>query len=929
MAEPGPLPDLYGAPVGGEAPIAYRAHLQVDTGTHADAIWQLALSGDGRVLVSGGDSSLRVWDPARRSLVRRLLGQVGPDGPGPGRGDLVSFALDRDGRWAVALKRWADEHTELQVFELATGNLQARLVLPGPWWELAWSADGRWLVLGGCRRSGDGERAELRVYRAAAVRRAGCRDDEGPAPLAVLPLADGHRGLALRLVPAPLGRRGGPVTLVVADGPRRLRWVAWAVETGFVPVRELALARPIVPWTLSASADLVVAGRRVAARRPGRLCWWAHDGSGAGALPTEAGVAATTFSPAGGHLLAGLVSDALIEHGLSAAGDQVVAVHAFRAGPAGLALQSSYLGHDSTVSALAFLDEQTALSAGGDEQAIHAWRFAHRLGEPLWALRGTGRTVVLPGITADEQLRFGTVPLRLQPPRFPSRQQNFDLRRRRLSTHAPSAVREGDFASRKWVIDDEASQVIPLHHLPSGGDPDAPLGPPDLQLFVGADDEWVLWTRSGHFDASPGGAQRIGYHVDRGPHREALFVPADRFKATYRPEIVAAVVRHGSEERARARGVAIPRLDVAAMLPPVVELLPGGVAAGAEEVRITFRVENLCPGHPVTRVWMLCNERLVWSEPRPPTRARSRFTVTRRLVPGPNVFSLHAESGTARAVPVVLRVAGPAAGLVDETAPGRLFLLAVGVGDFELAGTPEAGDKQRLRFPAQDAAAIQRAFGPGNRAFESVESRLLVDAQATRAAILAEATALCDQIHRRAAEAGAERDVLMVFLSGHGVRYRGEPDLYFWCHDLRPSAMETTGLPLLALGELITAVPAEVVLVVDTCHAGMAGGNLLAGLDAEELARRIHAVNERGMVMIGAARSEQEAFEDGVGGQGVLTSALLAALPRRRGQRLSMMSLIAEVQQRVPAISGRAGTAPQTPVCRTYGELLPLTIYEA
>jgi hypothetical protein len=40
-------------------------------------------------------------------------------------------------------------------------------------------------------------------------------------------------------------------------------------------------------------------------------------------------------------------------------------------------------------------------------------------------------------------------------------------------------------------------------------------------------------------------------------------------------------------------------------------------------------------------------------------------------------------------------------------------------------------------------------------------------------------------------------------------------------------------------------------------------------------------------------------------------------------------TLMAGIEELVPQISERAGTRAQTPVCRMYGDLLPLTIYKA
>ena len=223
-----------------------------------------------------------------------------------------------------------------------------------------------------------------------------------------------------------------------------------------------------------------------------------------------------------------------------------------------------------------------------------------------------------------------------------------------------------------------------------------------------------------------------------------------------------------------------------------------------------------------------------------------------------------------------------------------------------------------------------------NDAFDSVAATLLVEERATKAAILAQIRQFADTIVAREQSAKSERDVLLVFLSGHGTRFKGEPELYFWNWDLVPTGkdMERTGLSLVEFAEIATAVPAEVVLVIDACHAGMAGNNMMRGLDPEELARRIHAIHERGMYLINAARSEELSWEHRDLRHGVLTTALLEALRQRRygsgpEKKLSMLGLIAAVQELVPRISARVGLkVPQTPVCRLYGDLLPLTIYQ-
>ena len=117
---------------------------------------------------------------------------------------------------------------------------------------------------------------------------------------------------------------------------------------------------------------------------------------------------------------------------------------------------------------------------------------------------------------------------------------------------------------------------------------------------------------------------------------------------------------------------------------------------------------------------------------------------------------------------------------------GRLFLLSVGVSDFLAAQTGQAGATEPLAYPHRDATAVFNAlpcsrrsarFDPAvplhNSAFQGVEAALLVNEQATKAAILAQVRRFADRITERERQARTGRDVLMVFLSGHGTRFSG------------------------------------------------------------------------------------------------------------------------------------------------------------
>jgi uncharacterized caspase-like protein len=163
-----------------------------------------------------------------------------------------------------------------------------------------------------------------------------------------------------------------------------------------------------------------------------------------------------------------------------------------------------------------------------------------------------------------------------------------------------------------------------------------------------------------------------------------------------------------------------------------------------------------------------------------------------------------------------------------------------------------------------------------------------------------------------------------VYLSGHGIRRSDsvERELYFWCYDLLKTSTRATGLSFIELGERITSLPVDVILATDACHSGMAGSDTVRGIDPNELAKRIYAINERGLYVLNASRSEEYAREGAQLGHGVFTKSILEALEYETD--MNMMSLMGSIQRRVLYYTNHI----QTPVFRMYGDLLPLTIFQ-
>lgn len=1052
--------------------INYEAFLKLETGTHTTRINQLLVTKDSKTLITVGEKTIRVWDVETKKQTRMLLGQIGIGA----NGSIQRIALSRDDKYVAALA-WLnpegtheelDRETDVRVYELATGNLQSRHRYAGTLLDLDFSHDGQYLAMVGNPRQSV-RCGNVELYDAKVIMQG---FGKIPAALASEALYDYDALLPafIRFVPddqeKPAGYRLVAATWYQHRGQEPeytggLLWYSFSPPGGLtrMPASRETEER-IPPDSLAVSREYVV----VTGNQKKFYC---HDHTGklAATVQTESVPAEPIFSQNESQLIVGQSRDsALVEVSV-----YDTALGQFR-------LKSTYHGHDSEVYAVAFLKDGTAVSAGGDQNAIHFWNPSHFEGEQMGAIKGVGRVVHAVGIDPEERIGIGNYDdLRLEDGSI-LLQRVFKLNS--LSLHAlsiqeaevfkraqkrkeeqwlESKLKEGiadlylqpenqpltDVTSARWdnvttfgftenrtiVIgaDNGEVQVAPrspegrylpperflvghtaavLDHAASGRwlvtsgadqiirlwfmddleqDSKADLDPA-LNLFVGSDDEWVIWSNSGYYNASQRGDRRFGYHVNRGPDKEALFFSSDRFiKAFFRPDIIQAIVKYGSEEgafheMARQDPAAGP-IEVAQILPPIVELTAKGLSTTEDKVTLTFTVEEMNPAKPVTRVWIVDNEQFAWGS----QKHQNKYRVTLALLPGQNRIKILAENESTKSVPLILTIKGPEPRKAPkrktfQTAPsargkplsrdglvsargntskversavntilgdgenalpdnGILYLLAVGVSDLEKPRPDRAFNN--LKFADADAIAIYNAFAKEkltgmldkkapmrNKAFQSVEATILVNQEATKAAILKAIDKICAKIKIRSKKRGSQRDVLLVFLSGHGVRRTDpkthEQELYFWNYDLDFENTRGTGLSLIDLGKKITSVPADVILATDACHSGMAGSDVVKGLDPNELAKRIYAINERGMYILNAARSDELAIESGRKDiqHGVFTKSILETL--RLEQDVNMLNLIASVQQRVQYYTDHE----QTPICRLYGDLLPLVVYQ-
>jgi uncharacterized caspase-like protein len=212
--------------------------------------------------------------------------------------------------------------------------------------------------------------------------------------------------------------------------------------------------------------------------------------------------------------------------------------------------------------------------------------------------------------------------------------------------------------------------------------------------------------------------------------------------------------------------------------------------------------------------------------------------------------------------------AAPTPPLPKAAPVGRpiLWVLAIGVSRYDDPALV-------LRYPAADARAIADEFSrqTGGPLYRDVKTKVLVDAQATRGAILQAVDGFLGE--------AAPIDVGVLYLAGHGVRDETLDTYYFLPSSASAAAPHIEGLEMLEINRELLRLQRNMqrlVVILDTCHAGAATGVPAAGALGQDLAAGLAPAD--GLYILTAARSGEQSVELPAFGHGAFTHALLDGL---------------------------------------------------
>jgi WD40 repeat protein len=403
-----------------------------------------------------------------------------------------------------------------------------------------------------------------------------------------------------------------------------------------------------------------------------------------------------------------------------------------------------------------------------------------------------------------------------------------------------------------------------------------------LSFFPHGDGKrWVLWSPSGFYDASPGGEDLIGWHVNRGRDEEADFFPAGQFREVfYRPDVISKVLKAGDEQEAlrlanEEAGRPQQPVAVAAFLPPVVEIITptDGAAISSTDVIVRFRVRTPS-GEPVTGIRTLIDGRpanVARELAQQGTESNSAREIRLSVPERDCRVSIIAENRLALSVPatVSLKWRGKTIAAKSGTLDVRpsLYILAVGVSKY-------ANPKYNLRFADKDARDfINSMLAQKGLLYRNVviyHGKSLTNEEATKDEILEG----LDWISKET----TSNDVAMVFFSGHGVNDRN--NYYYFCpYNVDPDHLLRTGVAFSDIKNALSIVAGKALFFVDTCHSGnsLGLGGRRGGIDINLVVNELSSAG-RGVVVFSASTSSESSYEREEWKNGAFTKSLVEGL---------------------------------------------------
>jgi WD40 repeat protein len=807
-------------------------------------IWAVAYSPNGRFLAAADDHSvIRLWDAANGRELHTL------QGPGP----LGTHAIDfsPDGTWLAT----GSDDKSVRVWNVLTGQ-QSQLFAghDGRVFAVAFSPDGNWLASAGEDRTirlwdpSNGRQIRAMSGHVTSVAKIALSPDgrwlasaNWDHSLRTWDLSNGRAVRALfghsDLIHAVAFSSDGQL---LASGGADQTIKIWEVSTG----RELK--------SLSGHTDSVTS---IAFSPDGQ--WLAcgdtdivHDYDNIKIFEMSTGLLARTLR---GHS-DGTNSIAFSPDGrwLASAGmDEKIRIWEVSTGR-----QSKVLsGLSDYVTSIVFSPDGRLLASGGDEGTVKLWEAS------------TGHEVRTISANSDEvsAVAFSHDGLRLASASWDGAVRLWEVSTgRELKTYLghTNAVNAVVFnPDGRFLISGGEDGTVRIWNVATGA---------EVAMLAALDKkDWAIIGTEGRFDASEGGMDLVHWVVAMEP------ISLNQLKKRYfEPRLVAKLLGFDKEPLRH-----VGPLKNLSSYPDVTTL--GSIDPDG---KLRIRIRNR--GGGIGKVQVLVNGKEFSHDARG-TNANSRaaeITLTVDLSKAPllrgrqNEITVFGWDGKGEVSSRGIQVVWSPPGAQDEPKP-ELWAIVSGISDYASADI-------RLNFAAKDAEDMAFALTlGGSRLFGPEHVHLTLFSSTGKPGTLP-ATKANLELAFESAQKSRAGDVLLVYLSGHGVTTRGEyvyPTQEASTLDFSdPAIQQQSSVTSEELVDWIKKIPAtHQVMILDTCAAGAAAAKLIEKRESMtgDQIRALDRLKDRtGFHVLMGSAADAASYEASQYGQGLLTYVLLQGM---------------------------------------------------
>ncbi|MCP4351509.1 MAG: hypothetical protein GY795_39085 [Desulfobacterales bacterium] len=468
-----------------------------------------------------------------------------------------------------------------------------------------------------------------------------------------------------------------------------------------------------------------------------------------------------------------------------------------------------------------------------------------------------------------------------------------------------------------WLVSGGSDQIIMLWDLRELQKGNTRILP-NLQIFVSNDNEWVVWTKEGFFNASSNGSKYVGYHINQGSEKEAEYIGVEQmYDLFFRPDLIAKRYQGGFEDEIQDELAKMGNIEnvIRTGVPPVLKLVSQPhTKHNSRNFTLELQAENR--GGGIGKLVYRVNDVQVESPagnryPSDVLGTRKTFKIPLTLKNGKNLITVSAfdkkDKIESRPVTVSVEVDDP------MERPPSLYLLAVGITSYKDRAL-------KLKFAHLDAKSLARELETrGRPLFETINIKRLLNRQATAKAIEAAFEDLSEKIN--------VNDVFVLYLAGHGMGISGRYHFIPWELPYENAqSLISGGISHDNFQDWLKKIKAlKSLIILDTCNAGMFASNRITRGQTGGMADKTaiaHFMKATGRATL-AATSEMAQALEGHKGHGVFTYVLLEGLKSEadsNGDNIVTVDELAKyASEEVPKITYKKWQYKQIPMSDLQG----------